>query len=79
MENGIGINTLVKEFKRFFKLEKQSFENWDSIDIFVAETLSEAWLMARPYDKDKFLDKNFKEMVDSANGKWLEKSDYTDS
>jgi len=79
MENQNSINALICEFKRFLKWENQSYENWDTIDIFVAETLSEAWIMARPYDKDKFLDKKFKRMVDSANGKWLEKSDCTDS
>lgn len=79
MENQIDKNTLINEFKRFLKWENQSFDNWESIDIFVAETLSEAWIMARPYDKDKFLDENFKRMVDSANGKWLEKTNCTDS
>ena len=70
---------VVEEFKRFLKWESQSFDNWETVDIFIAETLSEAWLLARPYDAHKFLDENFKRMVDNANGKWLEKTNATDS
>lgn len=79
MGKQINIETLKEEFKRFLEWEPQSFENWESIEIFVADTLSEAWILARPYDKNKFLDKDFARMVDSANGKWLEKTHSEDS
>lgn len=79
MGNVINIENLKNEFKRFLEWESQSFDNWESIEIFVAETLSEAWIMARPQDKEKFEDVEFKEMVDSANGKWLEKVNCSDT
>lgn len=70
---------VIAEFKRFLNWENQSFDNWENVDVFIAETLSEAWILARPYDAHKFLDKKFKRMVDTANGKWLEKTTPTDS
>ncbi len=79
MNNQVNMAELIYEFKRFLKWETQSFENWETVEIFVAETLSEAWILARPNDKNKFSDKDFKKMVDSANGKWLEKLDENDS
>ena len=59
--------------------ESQSFNNWESIDIFVADTLSEAWVMARQQDKAEFDDEQFKRMVDGANGKWLKKNNVSDT
>lgn len=79
MNNQTQIMEVVTEFKRFLNWETQSFDNWETVDIFIADTLSEAWILARPYDEHKFLDKRFKKMVDSANGKWLEKTDPSDS
>ncbi|MBQ2942557.1 MAG: hypothetical protein IJD97_10000 [Clostridia bacterium] len=79
MDNQIIIKDVISEFKRFLNWETQSFDNWETVDIFIAETLSEAWILARPYDEHKFLNKEFKKMVDSANGKWLEKADSADS
>jgi len=79
MNNQISKMEVISEFKRFLNWETQPFDNWETVDIIIAETLSEAWILARPYDRHKFLDKEFKRMVDSANGKWLEKSDPTDS
>ena len=70
---------VVSEFKRFLNWECQSFEGWENVDIFIADTLSEAWISARPFDAPKFADKRFKRMVDSANGKWLEKTTPTDT
>lgn len=78
MNNKI-IADLVAELKSFFNWESQSYEGWESINIYVAEELSDAWLLARPYDIDKFSNIDFKRMVDSANGKWLEKTTETDS
>lgn len=79
MSKGINLESVINEFKRFLKWESQSFDNWESIEIFVADTLSEAWIKARPQDEKKFLDRSFKRMVDHANGKWLEKVDPSDS
>lgn len=79
MENIFSKENIISEFKNYLEWEKESFENWDSVEIFIADTLSEAWIMARPSDKHKFSDEEFKEMVDNANGKWLEKTDPSDS
>lgn len=79
MEKAVNAHLVKRKLKYFIEWESQSYENWKSIDDFVGDTLSDAWIMARPYDKDKFLDEDFKNMVDSANGKWLEKADSTDS
>lgn len=49
------------------------FIDYKSIPVFVAEKLSDAWLMARPDESYIFADKEFKSFVDEANGKWLEK------
>lgn len=79
MHNSIHTTEVISEFKRFLNWENQSFENWETVDVFIAETLSEAWILARPYDAHKFLDKKFKRMVDNADGKWLEKTNPADS
>ena len=69
---------LISEFKKFLDRERQSFEGWDTVEIFISDTLSEAWILARPEDTDKFEDPAFKRFVDSANGKWLEKKSPDD-
>ena len=79
MSNSIYKQEVISEFKRFISWESQSFDNWETVEIFIAETLSEAWILARPCDAHKFLDKRFKRMVDDANGKFLEKTNSTDS
>jgi len=79
MEKQISIAALKDEFRRFAAWESQSFENWEAIEIFIAGTLSEAWMMARPSDRHKFTDAEFKDRVDRANGKWLEKTNPDDS
>ena len=70
---------LVSEFKKYLEWENESFENWEKVEVFIADTLSRAWLMARPNDNEIFCDEEFKRMVDSANGKWLEKQHENDS
>ncbi len=70
---------LFSDFERYLQWEKQSFKGWENVKIFIAETLSEAWLQARPDDAYKFNDPKFKHMVDRANGKWLEKLSEDDS
>lgn len=70
---------LLSELDRYLHWETQSFCGWENIEIFIAETLSEAWILARPKDKYKFEKESFKQMVDNANGKWLEKQDKNDT
>ena len=79
MNDPIRTMDVISEFKRFLKWECQSFNNWETVDIFIAETLSEAWILARPLDAPKFTNEEFKRMVDSADGKWLEKTNSTDT
>ena len=79
MKEKLSIEAIITEFKRYLTWETQSFEGWEDVEIFIADTLSEAWLLARPYDKDKFLNEEFKRTVDRANGKWLEKTCPEDS
>ena len=67
------------EFMRFLSWETESFDGWETVEIFTADTLSDAWILARPNDAGKFLDLDFKDMVDSANGKWLEKESPDDT
>lgn len=69
---------LISEFKRFLNWEQQSFEGWETVQVFISNTLSEAWILARPEDAYKFEDPAFKQFVDSANGKWLEKKSPND-
>lgn len=59
--------------KRYLLWEKESYENWENIEIVIASNLSEAWIKARPQDQHKFDDTEFKQKVDCSNGKWLEK------
>lgn len=49
------------------------FKGWEEIEVFLAPSLSEAWLQARPHDAIKFENISFKTYVDGASGKWLEK------
>ena len=70
---------IICEFKNFLKWETLSYTNWEKVDFFIAKTLSDAWIMARPQDENKFKNPDFKRMVNSANGKWLEKTDEGDS
>lgn len=70
---------LLSELNRYLQWEKESFCGWENIEIFIAETLSEAWLLARPKDKYKFEKNSFKQIVDNADGKWLEKQDENDT
>lgn len=79
MRTQINKDDLIIEFVHFLNWESQSFENWETIDIFISDTLSEAWILARPDDVIKFSDDNFKRKVDRANGKWLEKRDDMDT
>lgn len=58
---------------------KFSFSNWRDVQIFVGNSLSEAWVKARPNEAYKFEDVEFKEMVNRANGKWLEKQHPDDT
>lgn len=79
MNSQINTMEVISEFKKFLNWENQTFDKWETVDIFMAETLSEAWILAQPYDAHKFLDKDFKRMVNGASGKWLEKTTPTDS
>ena len=49
------------------------FSGWEEINIFYGDTLSDAWVSARPDESNKFEDDEFRAYVDSSNGKWLEK------
>lgn len=33
---------ILKEFKQFLEWEGQTFKNWEKVEVFVADTLSEA-------------------------------------
>ena len=70
------INEIKKQFSIYTKLDN-SFD-WENLEIYIAENLVDAWLEARPYDLEKFNDSEFKELVSSASGKWLEKTCPTD-
>lgn len=64
---------LIQNFKEYLKQEKVlSFEGWENVEIYIEDTLSKAWIAARPYDIDKFNDEKFTSFVNSHNGKWLE-------
>ena len=69
----INTTALIAEMKRYLLWEKESYENWENIEIVIASNLSEAWIKARPQDQHKFDDTEFKQKVDCSNGKWLEK------
>lgn len=59
--------------------DKYDYSGWNNIKIYINNTLIEAWIDARPNDTCTFDDKKFKNMVDGANGKWLEKQNPDDS
>lgn len=79
MKTAFDREALLAEFRRYLEWESQSFEGWEAVEIFVADTLSEAWLMARPGDARKFRKAEFKRKVDLGNGKWLEKQSASDT
>lgn len=79
LQSQVNEKSLISEFERYLRWEKQSFKGWENVKIFIAETLSEAWLHARPNDAYKFNNPKFKQRVDRANGKWLEKLSEGDS
>lgn len=65
---------IIERFKGYLSWETNfSFDGWENIELYIADTLSEAWIQARPNDIFLFSDKHFEDMVNSANGKWLEK------
>ena len=73
------LSCLVREmFTEFVKHDKSDYKGWEKIKVFFAPSLSEAWILARPNDKMKFKKEAFKKMVDSGNGKWLEKQNQHD-
>lgn len=47
-------------------------QQWREVGVFLAPTLSQAWMLAKPDDTRMLHDERFKSRVDSANGKWLE-------
>lgn len=67
-------DNILKYVKEYITWDSYfNWAGWKSIEIYTGQTLSEAWIKARPDDEYKFEDMRFKEAVDSANGKWLEK------
>lgn len=70
---------LINEFKRYLEWETEDFNGWESVEIFIGDTLSKAWLEARPEDAATFEDEEFKHMVDGSNSKWLEKESEDDT
>jgi hypothetical protein len=65
---------MKKKIEEYVAWEKSfDFEGWEKIDIYIGVKLSDAWIKARPGDAYKFENLEFKNHVDSANGKWLEK------
>lgn len=66
--------SLTKKIKEYISWEKTlDFSGWEEIEVFLAPTLSDAWIKARPNDAYKFENEAFKVRIDNANGKWLEK------
>jgi len=67
-------------YQKYIEWEKKfDFSGWNKIEIYFGNTLSDAWIQARPNDKFKFDNANFKKSVDANNGKWLEKQEPSDS
>lgn len=73
----ITASDVTLRFEEYISKEDPSissfFIDYKSVPVFAAETLSDAWLMARPDDDYKFADEEFKSFVNEATGKWLEK------
>jgi len=64
---------LIKFLKDYIEWDNNSILVLDDdINLYIADTLPQAWLLARPYDKKKFENNNFYNMVNCTNGKWLE-------
>lgn len=74
------IADIMTIFEEYLAWEQEfTFAGWGLVELYIADTLSEAWLTARPHDVQKFENKDFKRFVDSSNGKWLEKVSPTDT
>ena len=69
---------LYSQFNNYLIDSKSNFEGWEEIEVYFAPALSDAWVLARPQDATKFEDDVFKEFVDEASGKWLEKTSISD-
>lgn len=68
------LNKILEQLKKYLEWETEfDFSGYQDIEIYIGETLSEAWIKARPNDEYKFTDLKFKNYVDNASGKWLEK------
>ena len=66
-------DALLKNTEAYFSRDKGTrLDGWQEMGIYLAPTLQEAWLVARPQDALKFQDERFAKMVNRANGKWLE-------
>ena len=70
-------NNIIEYFERYLHTETpvviSSFDGYKKVEIYTGDTLSDAWISARPDEKGKFEDEEFKTFVNEANGKWLEK------
>lgn len=73
------LSQILECLKEYFEWELDfDFTGWKEIKIYTGATLTEAWIKARPNDKHKFENQEFKNYVNSGNGKWLEKQDASD-
>lgn len=75
-------NEIQECFRQYLSkdtFKADSFRGRENIELYLGNTLSDAWLSARPHESDKVNDMHFKKRVDSANGKWLEKQWSGDS
>lgn len=64
---------LLNHLREYIEWDNNSILTLDyDIDLYISDTLPQAWLLARPYDEKKFENIDFYNMVNCANGKWLE-------
>lgn len=64
---------------RYLENENINLNDYERVELFFGKTLEEAWIKARPNDEYKFENKDFKQMVNRCNGKWLEKQNEKDT
>ena len=70
---------ILDSFEKYLDMDKNNICHLIEMpEVFVGNSLSEAWLKARPQDAYRFDNKDFQHDVDSSNGKWLEKQSSED-
>ena len=76
----MNLSSMNCKLKEYFEWENlYDFSGWEKLEIFMGESLVDAWLKARPNDKYKFENLEFLKNVKESNGKWLEKQFESDT